>query len=56
VRHEVIFHRAAIDAVKQVRLPAATCPALVAHFKDVLPALEHHVSETEALARGLTAR
>jgi putative membrane protein len=56
LRHEAAFHRAAIDAVRQVLLPAATCPALKTHFKDVLPAFEQHVSETEALARGLTAR
>ena len=56
LRHEVAFHRAAIDAVRQVLLPSATCPALKAHFKDVLPAFEQHVSETEALARGLAAR
>ena len=56
LQHEVAFHRAAIDAVKQVLQPAATCPALKAHFKEILPALEHHLSVTEALARGLTAR
>jgi len=56
VQHEVAFHRAAIDAVRQVLLPAATCPALKAHFKDVLPAFAKHLSETEALASQLTGR
>lgn len=56
VQQEVAFHRAAIDAVRQVLLPAATCPALKAHFKDVLPAFAQHLSETEALASQLTGR
>jgi putative membrane protein len=56
LQHEVAFHRAAIDAVRQVLQPAATCPVLKAHFKDVLPALEQHLAETEGLARELTAR
>jgi putative membrane protein len=56
VQHEVAFHRAAIDAVRQVLLPAATCPALKSHFRDVLPAFAKHLSETEALASLLTGR
>lgn len=56
VQHEVAFHRAAIDAVRQLLQPSATCPALKAHFKSVLPALERHLSETEQLFRELTAR
>lgn len=56
LQHEAAFHRAAVNAVRQVLLPSATCPALKVHFKDVLPALEHHLSETEALARELTTR
>ena len=50
VEHEVAFHRAAIDAVKNALLPSAKCPDLQAHFKSVLPAFEHHLMETEALA------
>jgi putative membrane protein len=50
LKHEVAFHRAAIDAVKTALLPAATCPALQAHFKAVLPAFEEHLSHTEMLA------
>jgi putative membrane protein len=56
VQHEVAFHRAAIDAVRQLLQPSATCPALKAHFKSVLPALEQHLSATEELSRELNAR
>jgi putative membrane protein len=56
LKHEVAFHRAAIDAVKHALLPATSCPALKAHFEGVLPAMEHHLSETETLSRKLTAR
>jgi putative membrane protein len=56
VQHEVAFHRAAIDAVRQLLQPSATCPALKAHFKSVLPALEQHLSATEELSRELAAR
>jgi putative membrane protein len=50
-QHEVAFHRAAIEAVRGTLLPAATCPALKAHFTSVLPALEHHLAQTQALDR-----
>ena len=50
LEHEVVFHRAAIEAVKTVLLPAAQCPELQAHFKEVLPAFEHHLRQTEELA------
>ena len=50
VKHEVAFHRAAIEAVKTVLLPSAKCPELRTHLKSVLPAFEHHLMQTEALA------
>lgn len=50
LEHEVAFHRAAIDAVRTMLLPASRCPALQAHFKAVLPALEKHLAHTEELA------
>ncbi len=50
VEHEVAFHRAAIEAVKTVLLPSAKCPELQTHLKSVLPAFEHHLMQTEALA------
>lgn len=56
LRHEVAFHTAAIEAVRQALEPSATCPDLRAHFKDVLPAFEHHLLETQALARELNVR
>lgn len=56
LQHEAAFHRAAIDAVREVLQPSATCPALKDHFKEVLPAFERHLSETQALARELAAR
>jgi putative membrane protein len=51
LHHELLFHRAAIDAVKTALLPSAHCPELQAHFRAVLPAFEHHLAETEALAQ-----
>lgn len=56
LRHEVAFHTAAIEAVRQALEPSATCPDLRAHFKEVLPAFEHHLLETQALARELNVR
>lgn len=51
--HEVQFHRDAIGAVRGLLLPAAQSPELRRHFEDVLPAFEYHLSQTEALQRGL---
>lgn len=51
IQHEIAFHTGAIDAVKNVLLPAAKCPELQAHFKMILPAFEHHVMHTKALAK-----
>jgi putative membrane protein len=56
LQHEVKFHRAAIDAVRGTLLPSATCPDLQTHLKEILPAFEHHLAQTEALARELAAR
>jgi putative membrane protein len=49
IQHEVAFPRSAIDAVREALLPAAACPALKAHLTSVLPAFEHHLSQTEAI-------
>ena len=49
-QHEVAFHRAAIEAVKTALLPSAQCAELKAHFAQVLPAFEHHLEQTEAVA------
>jgi putative membrane protein len=48
--HEVTFHRAAIEAVTSVLLPAAKCPALKTHLQQVLPAFQQHLAHTETLA------
>jgi putative membrane protein len=56
LRHEVAFHTAAIEAVRQLLEPSATCSDLRAHFKEALPAFEHHLSETQALAREQNGR
>jgi putative membrane protein len=54
--HEVSFHRAAIDAVRNVLLPASTCQPLKTHLNEVLPAFQHHLEEAEALKRTLDSR
>jgi putative membrane protein len=56
LQYEIAFHRAAIDAVKTVLLPAAKCPALQAHLRQVLPAFEQHLAHTELLAKTLAAK
>lgn len=56
LRHEVEFHRAAIDAVRSLLLPSATCPELQAHFKNILPAFEHHLSQTQEIAGKVAAQ
>src|SRR3954447_10703121 len=56
VQQEVAFHRSAIDAVRTRLLPAATCPALKAHFNSVLPAFEHHLTMMEGVQRDAGAR
>jgi putative membrane protein len=54
LQHEVAFHRAAIEAVKNALIPSARCPELQAHLKAVLPAFEHHLAQSEALAEQLS--
>ena len=54
LQHEAAFHRTAIDAVRTTLLPEAQCADLQAHFREVLPAFEHHLRQTEA-ASGLVA-
>jgi putative membrane protein len=56
IQREVVFHRSAINAVQDALLPAATCPALKAHFTQILPALEQHAKETERIANSLPTR
>jgi putative membrane protein len=56
VEHEVAFHRAAIDAVRGLLLPSATCPALQEHFTSILPAFEHHLAMTQEMAAKFATR
>jgi putative membrane protein len=53
ISNELSFHRAAIEAVQSVLLAQAHDAALQAHFRDVLPHFEHHLAETERVAREL---
>jgi putative membrane protein len=53
ISNELAFHRAAIEAVQSVLLAQAHDVALQAHFRDVLPHFEHHLAETERVAREL---
>lgn len=43
LRHEIVFHAAAISAVEGLLLPSADSPELKAHFEAVLPAFQHHL-------------
>lgn len=54
--HELDFHRAAIEAVRSVLLPQAHDAGLKDHFRGVLPHFEHHLAETERVARELGLR
>lgn len=51
LRHELAFHRAAIDAVKTTLLPAAKSEALKTLLRESLPGFEHHLAATEAVAK-----
>ena len=50
LKHEVDFHRAAINAVKTVLMPAAKGTEFDALLQTVLPGFEHHLDSTEKLA------
>ena len=51
--HEIKFHTAAANAIRDVLLPAAKSPELKAHFKSVLPHFAHHLAETIRVAEKL---
>ena len=50
LKHDVAFHTAAIDAVKNILIPNTQNQALKNHFLAVLPAFEKHLSMTKAAA------
>jgi putative membrane protein len=51
--HEIEFHRSAIEAVKTKLLPAIQNEEFKTLVRNVLPGLEHHLAETEEVARSL---
>lgn len=51
--HEIDFHAAAMNAVRDILLPAAKSPELKAHFEGVLPHFAHHLAETKRVAKKL---
>ena len=53
LNHEIKFHTQALNAVKEVLLPAASSPELKAHFESALPHFEHHLLETKKVAKQL---
>jgi putative membrane protein len=53
IAHEVANHRAVIKAIRETFLPATKYEQLAAHFRDVLPAFEHHLAMTVEAARSL---
>ena len=55
IAHEVENHRAVIKAVRETLIPATKNAQLAAHFKDVLPAFEHHLAMTLDAAKSLGA-
>jgi putative membrane protein len=51
--HEIEFHTAAINAVRQTLLPTIQNEEFKALVQKVLPGLEHHLSETAEVAHKL---
>ena len=51
--HEVENHRAVIKVIRETFLPATGNDQFAAHFKDVLPAFEHHLAMTIDAAKAL---
>jgi putative membrane protein len=51
--HEIEFHKAAINAIKQALLPEIQDQEFRALVQNVLPGLEHHLNETTQLAHKL---
>jgi putative membrane protein len=53
VAHEVENHRAVIKVVRDTFIPETSNGQLAAHFKEVLPAFEHHLAMTIDAAKAL---
>jgi putative membrane protein len=48
--HEIAFHTAVIDAMKNTLIPSARDPKVRGLLKKVLPGFEHHLMATRSLA------
>lgn len=53
LKHEMKFHKDAMDAVRDVLLPATENAELRSHFESVLPHFEHHLHATISVAKKL---
>jgi len=53
VKHEIEFHQAVVDAVKNTLLPSSSSEELKTLIRTVLPGFEHHLAETKAVAKKL---
>jgi putative membrane protein len=53
IAHELSNHRAVIKTIRETLLPATKNEQLAAHFRDVLPAFEHHLAMTIEAAKSL---
>ena len=51
LQHEIKFHAAVIDAIKNTLLPAASHNDIKTLLNTVLPGLEHHLAETRRVAK-----
>jgi putative membrane protein len=51
--HEIVFHTAAVNATKEILLPAIQNQEFKALVQKVLPGFEHHLAETVELAHKL---
>ncbi|MBI3546554.1 MAG: DUF4142 domain-containing protein [Gammaproteobacteria bacterium] len=53
LKHEILFHQSVIDAIKASLLPAIKNEEFKALVTQALPAFEHHLAETKAVAKKL---
>lgn len=53
LKHEIMFHQSVIDAIKTTLLPAIKNEEFKALVIQALPAFEHHLAETKAVAKKL---
>lgn len=51
LKHEIVFHQSVVDAIKNTLLPAIKNEEFKALVTQALPAFEHHLAETKAVAK-----